>query len=138
MACEPSVIYDKYIELNNASWNKFEEIGFDFPVKKQGSGYYIYLIVRFNENFPQMSLSFNAELDAPGGEQRFRDYDIMIKDPYKNLQGESHNEYYEIKIPLHENYKFQETGIARIEISNRMSKYETPGLAGFGLIVEKE
>lgn len=67
------------------------------PLKKQGSGYYIYLIVRFNENFPQMSLSFNAELDAPGGEQRFRDYDIMIKDPYKNLQGESHNEYYEIK-----------------------------------------
>ncbi len=135
-SCGSQTVFEEYHTFEKQSWNKFKLLPFEFDVNSISGSYAVYMIIRYNRDFPQMTLSFNSELIGPDGEQRRRSIDIKLKDQHRNLLGADQSDYYEIKYPLYPDFKFNTKGICIIEFQNEMKKYETAGLIQIGLLVE--
>ena len=137
-ACDNKIHYDYFGEFKNKSWNRFSELNFEFPVNESENGYNIYLLIKFDELFSYDKLLINTAFYTPSGEERFTKYDIKVKDKNGEFIGEKKDNKIEMKFPLRKDFRFSKDGICKLDVENRMTKIETPGIIGIGIIVEKE
>lgn len=137
-ACDNKIHYDYSWKFKNKSWNRFSELNFEFPVNESGSRYNIYLLIKLDELFSGDELLINTAFYTPSGEERFTKYDIKVKDKNGEFIGEKQENQIELKFPLRKDFRFSKDGICRLEVGNRMTKIETHGIIGIGIIVEKE
>ena len=135
-ACDNNVHYNNFREFKNNSWNRFSELNFEFPVSQ--STYNIYLLIKFDETYSYDELLLNTAFYTPSGEERFTNYEIKVKNKNGEFIGEKQDNYIELKFPLRKGFRFSKDGISKIEIGNLMTKIETHGILGLGIIVEKE
>jgi hypothetical protein len=75
-------------------------------------------------------------MNLPSGEERIREYKLEVKDKEGGLLGEKKAGYYERFISIRKAMKLNETGLLKFEIENLMSKYYTPGIVEFGIVLE--
>jgi gliding motility-associated lipoprotein GldH len=136
-ACDSDRVYEKYEKFPDQSWNRFDNLEFEIPVGNINSTYDIYITIRHITQYPYKNLLITTILNTPSGEVRFMDYDLQIRDKEGKPLGESTDDRWEIKILLRKSFKFRKAGTFTIEIENRMSKMETTGILGIGVIVEK-
>ena len=137
-ACNNNIDYNNFKKFNNNSWNRFSELNFEFPVNKSGNGFNIYLLIKFDKSFSYDKLLINTAFYTPSGEERFTKYDIKVKDKNGEFIGEKKDNKIEMKFPLRKDFRFSKDGICKLDVENRMTKIETPGIIGIGIIIEKE
>ena len=137
-SCDNNIHYNYFEKFNNNSWNRFSELNFEFPVNESGIEYNIYLLIKFDESFSYDKLLINTAFYTPSGEERFTKYDIKVKDKNGEFIGEKQDDQIELKFSLRKDFRFSKDGICKLEVENRMTKIETPGIIGIGIVVEKE
>lgn len=118
------------------TWQRFIFLNFEFNIEKPDQAYDILVVLRYNDEFPSQALLVNLAMFLPSGEERVREYKLEIRDKEDNLLGEKKAGYYERIIPVRREMRFYEPGLLKFEIENLMTKYYTPGLVEFGIVLE--
>lgn len=134
--CHKEKSFSKVYNFDNNTWQRFDFLHFDFDIEKTDTPYDVVVVVRYTEDFPSQNLLFNLVMNMPSGEERIREYKIKIRDKEGNLMGETKAGYHEQYKTIRRQLRFSETGHLGFEIENLMTKYYTPGVVEFGMVLE--
>lgn len=134
--CKHDTSVSKIVAFENHSWERYNYLNFEFPIQNVENHYNILVLLRYNEDFPSQALDINFVMTIPSGEERIKEYLLHVRDKNELMLGEKKAGYYEQLFPIRKDMRFNETGLLKIEIENLMSKYHTPGLVEFGVVIE--
>jgi gliding motility-associated lipoprotein GldH len=120
----------------NNTWERFDFVTFDFTIEEEESVHNIYLLLRYNDDFPSEALLINFVMTMPSGEERIRDYKINLKEKDGTLSGVEKAGYHEKVFTIREGMRIAEAGNLNFEIENLMTKFFTPGIVEIGIVME--
>ena len=135
-SCNNDESVSQIYSFSNNTWQRFNFLNFDFPIEEEGHAYDIFILLRYTDDFPSQALLLNLVMMLPGGEERIRDYKLEVRDANKQLLGTKKAGYYERLIPVRRSFRISEAGLLKFEIENLMTKYYTPGMVEFGMVLE--
>ena len=136
-SCSTKPEFEQYHKFDNNTWNRFNFVNFEFPVTNTGQEYDVFVCFRYLPQYPEKKINFVLTIYTPSGEMRSSEHKLWLINEDGKLKGENKGDFIEVKIPVREEISFSETGIAKFEIENKMTKLNTPGIYEIGLIVEK-
>lgn len=119
----------------DATWKRFKFLEFTLPVKDISNAYDISVMITYSADFPAEALYVNLVMTLPSGEERIRDYNLILKDRDGNWLGTKTEGVYKIILPIRNDIRFNEKGLLKIEVENLMTKYHTPGVIDFGFML---
>ncbi len=134
--CDNDESVSQIYSFSNSTWQRFNYLNFDFPIEEDGHNYDIFVLLRYTDDFPSQALLINLVMTLPGGEERIREYKLEIKDDDKQLLGTKKAGYHERLISVRKAIRISEAGSLKFEIENLMTKYYTPGIVEFGIVLE--
>lgn len=123
--------------FENNSWNKFDNLSFNFNISDIESSYNFYLVIDHTSKLKTKKIPLSFYLKTPSGEERTLNYYIKLIDNNGNFIGEKIKENFNLTILMRKNYLFKKKGNVKIEIVNQLSKLETPGFVSVELIIKK-
>ncbi len=131
-----SVEFREYVEMDNMTWNRFNTLEFEVPVK-ENDVFDFKLFLRHHTDFPFDKLFVNITFYSPGGDIRSRDYDFDLKDYRGDWLANGMGELWDLEILIRKEMPFYENGICKVRVENKYSKLDTPGIIEIGIIVQK-
>lgn len=135
-ACDSNVVFKEYNKMDNISWNRFDHQNFELQVTK-GEKLDLYFSLRHHTDLPYKYIDVNVTFYTPDGETRSRDYHFRLIGTDLKWKGEGLGELWDIDLPIRKGMVFNESGICKVRIENKMNKVETPGIIEVGLIAVK-
>ncbi len=136
-SCNSSKIYEKHIDNDRITWNRFDVKTFNVDIKDISSKYDFYIAIRYISEIPFNYITVKFILYTPSGETRMMDEKIMLKDKAGNLLGDGMGDLYDLNSLARKDFQFTEPGVCKVEVSSTMSQLELPGIMQVGLIVKK-
>lgn len=136
-SCNHGKIYEKHIDIERITWNRFDVKTFEFEIKDVAGGYDFYIAIRHHTDIPLNFITARFTLYTPSGEVRTLDQKIMLKDKDGKLLGDGMGELWDVVHPAREDFRFTEPGMCKVEIASTMPKADLPGILQVGLIVRK-
>jgi len=137
-SCNSSKIYEKHIDNERITWNRFDVKTFQVDIKDISASYDFYVAIRHLTDFPLPYLTIRFTLYTPAGEMRTMEQKIFLKDKQGNLLGEGMGDLWDLLHLAREDFQFTEQGTCTVEISSTMSQADLPGIMQVGLIVRKK
>lgn len=137
LSCNNQKIFEQHKEFDKMSWNRFNILQFDVNVKDPESAYDILLAIRHLPEIRYKELKINMTIYSPSGAMRSADYILPMLDKDGNSISSCLGDLCDITIPIRNQFKFTEAGINRIEIENKFTKVDMPGIMEVGLIIKK-
>ncbi|MBN1198449.1 MAG: hypothetical protein JXA23_03785 [Bacteroidales bacterium] len=135
--CRQDVPDGVYHPFKDHRWQRFTILKFELPVKNSEKSYNIVFFARYDQDFPYTSLDFNMVMNTPTGEERIREFQLMVKDSDDHFLGTPDQGIYEGSIILSKDLYLNKEGMLRIEVENLIPRMETPGLLGVGIRLQK-
>lgn len=135
--CGKSKIYEKHYKMENLSWNRFRVLEYDVDVKNASKNYDLFIAIRHITEIPYRKIDVGCTIVTPSGETRYLEHGVLIKDKTDALLGDGMGDIWDLVVPLRTFFRFDEAGISKIELSNRMVKLETLGIMEVGLIIRE-
>ncbi len=123
--------------FTNVNWERFEHLNFELPLEHLDREYDISVVIKHTAKFPADALAVNVVMITPGGEERIKDYTLFLKDRDGNYIGYETDGIYNCLIKIRQGMRFQEIGMVKFDIENLMTKYHTPGIIEFGIVMEE-
>lgn len=136
ISCSGGTVFKEFIKMEKLSWNRFQVLKFNVPVKKNTS-YDFQVVIRHIPEVPFNGLPVNITLQTTSGETRSLDYTIRLKENDGKLKADCMGDLCDIIVTIKDDLRFTEDGICDVTLSNRMHKVESPGILEVGLIVKK-
>lgn len=136
-SCNSGKIYEKYIDIDRITWNRFDVKTFDVDIKDISANYSFYITIRHVSEIPFRYITISFTLYTPSGETRTLEQKILLKDDEDKLLGNGMGDLYDIVHLVRNNFKFTEPGVCKVEISSTMPQANLPGIMQVGLIVKK-
>jgi len=136
-SCDSTKIYEKHIDIERITWNRFDIKTFDVDIRDISFTYDFYIAIRHHTDIPIPFLNLRFTMYTPSGETRIMEQKIVLKDKEGKLQGNGLGELWDVLHLAREDFQFTEKGICTIEVSSTMSKADLPGILQVGLIVKK-
>jgi gliding motility-associated lipoprotein GldH len=136
-SCDSSKIYEKHIDIDRITWNRFDIKTYNIDIKDISAKYDFYVAIRYISEIPYKYITIKFILYTPSGETRIMDQKIMLKDKAGNLLGDGMGDLYDLNSLVRKDFQFTEPGICKVEVSSTMSQIELPGIMQVGLIVKK-
>ena len=134
-ACQHDNSVSQIRNFTDSTWQRFDFLNFDFQIETTDEPYDILVLLRTTEDFPSQALLINLVMNLPSGDERIREYKLEVKDKEGEMLGEKKAGYFERFISIRKQMKFNEPGLLKFEIENLMSKYFTPGVVEFGIVL---
>jgi gliding motility-associated lipoprotein GldH len=122
-----------YYPFKTHAWQRFNILKFELPVKRSEKPYTLVFFARHNEEYPYKSLDFSMIMNTPSGEERIREFQLMIRDADDKFLGTCEMEICEATIVLKKELYINKEGVLLIELENLIPRMETPGLLGVGI-----
>lgn len=135
-ACREDRSVSQIYNFTGNTWQRFNYLNFEFPIEEANQTYDVLAMLRVTEDFPSQALIFNLVMTLPSGEERIREYKIEVRDDDESMLGEKKTGYYERLMPIRKQMRLHNTGILKFEIESLMTKYHTPGVVEFGIVLE--
>jgi gliding motility-associated lipoprotein GldH len=136
-ACNSGNIYEKYIDNDRITWNRFDVKTFKVDIKDITAKYSFYVAIRHLTDIPFSYITISFTLNTPSGETRNLEKKIVLKDNDGKLLGNGMGDLWDITQLVRDNFEFSEPGICTVEISSTMPQANLPGIMQVGLIVKK-
>jgi gliding motility-associated lipoprotein GldH len=136
-SCNPRKIYEKHLDNDRITWNRFDVKTFKVDIKDISAKYAFYIAIRHLTDVPFRYLTINFTLYTPSGERRTMEQKIFLKDNKDNLLGNGMGDLWDLVHLVRDDFEFTEPGICTVEISSTMSQADLPGIMQVGLIVKK-
>ncbi len=134
--CYEDKSQSQVINFDGNTWQRFNFLNFEFPVEATEETWDFLVVFRATKEFPSQAIIFNMVMNMPSGEERIREFKINIRDKEDKMLGEQKAGYYEYILPVRRQVRFYETGSLKFEIESLMTKYYTPGVVEFGMVLE--
>ena len=135
-SCNKAPVYEKYLVMKDAIWDRFDHKGFEIPIEKVGKMYDITLSVRFNDRFAYDALPAYLILTTPSGEERMREITMKVRENNKFL-GKDEKSPEKINLVIWKSLQLDQTGSCKIDIENMIPKIQTEGIEELGIIVTR-
>ncbi len=135
-SCHEPTTFREYKKMENTSWQRFDFLNFEVPVKN-GDQLDFDLAIRHQTDFPYDVLWVNITFFGPDETSRSMDYELKFKDKDGNWKAEGLGDLWDIEFPIQKEMTFYKDGICKVRIENKMSKFKTPGIIEIGLIVKE-
>ena len=136
-SCDPGKIYEKHIDNERITWNRFDVKTFRVDIKDISSSYDFYVAIRHLTDVPLKYITIKSIIYTPSGETRMMEHKIMLKDDEGKLLGKGMGDLWDIVYLAREDLQFSEPGTCTVEISSTMMQTNLPGIMQVGLIVKK-
>ncbi len=128
-------VYEKYMKLKNASWDRFDIKHFDIPFDEAAKDFDITIIVHCTEKFKNDNLPLYVILTSPTGEETIRELSVPIRKSGK-LVTEPNGTKSESRVVLWKNLS-DIKGNYKISIENMNPVIQTEGIDEIGIVVTK-
>jgi gliding motility-associated lipoprotein GldH len=135
--CASRPTSDVYFTFRDNTWYRFNKLDFLVPVEKTDDLMDVVMYVRHNDDFPFRSLDFHMIMNTPSGEERIKEYHLILRDTTGKLTGTPEEKHYVSTMVLKRELRFMKTGTLEIELENLIPRMKTPGLIGIGIRLEK-
>lgn len=135
--CNKPVVFEKTVEFEDLIWNRFNHIIHEFSIDDLSATYDLKVLFTHTESYTTDHISMNITLYFPGGGMRSRDYEFKLQDSQLQWLGEFKNGIYTNEFLVISGVRFPDEGVSEIRIENKMTKFNTLGVASLGVIVEK-
>jgi len=132
--CRKGENYELYHRFSNKSWERFNLLSFEIPIKKTGM-YDVHLFARFTPDFQYEMLSFNMIMNTPAGEERIREYQMDVRSKTGDFINGCSGDSCEGSVLLKKELNISRPGVLKIEIENLTPRLLTEGILGVGVSV---
>jgi gliding motility-associated lipoprotein GldH len=136
-ACSHRKIYEKYLDNERITWNRFDVKTFKVDIKDISSKYAFYVALRHVTDVPINYINISFSINTSSGETRTIEQKILLRDNDGKLLGNGMGDLWDVVQLVRDNFEFTEPGICTVEISSRMPQANLPGVMQVGLIVKK-
>jgi gliding motility-associated lipoprotein GldH len=136
ISCREPAAFREYKKMDNISWNRFDILNFEVPVKN-GEQLDFDLAIRHHTDFPFETIWVNITFYSPDETMRSRDYELEFKNEDGKWKADGLGDLWDIEFPIIHGMSFYKDGICKVRVENKMSKFETPGIIEVGLIARK-
>lgn len=126
-----------YFSFRENTWYRFNKLDFLVPVEKTDDPMDVVMYVLHNEEFPFRSLDFHMIMNTPSGEERIKEYHLVMRDTTGKLTGTPEEDHFITTMILKKELHFMKAGTLEIELENIIPRMKTPGLIGIGIRLEK-
>jgi len=136
-SCGETELFEQYQKFDKQSWNRFNILKFNVPVKDTINKFDINISIRHFPEFSVKELPVNMTIYMPSGEMRTAEHLLTFNDKEGNELSECLGDLCDISFAVREDFVFPESGTVRIEIENKWPKLELPGIMEVGLIITR-
>jgi len=136
-SCNPRKIYEKHLDNDRITWNRFDVKTFNVDISDISSKYDFYVAIRYVSEIPLEYITIKFVLYTPSGERRTMEQKVLLKDKEGNLLGKGMGDLWDLDHLVRDNFEFTQPGICTVEISSTMPQSNLPGVMQVGLIVKK-
>jgi gliding motility-associated lipoprotein GldH len=138
ISCNSRNIYEKYIDNERITWNRFDVKTFNVDIKDISAKYDFYVAIRHHTDVPFHYINISFTIYTPSGEVRMMEHKIYLRDKEGRLLGDGMGDLWDVVYPARMGLELTEPGICKVEISSTMSQADLPGILQVGLVVRKE
>jgi gliding motility-associated lipoprotein GldH len=135
--CSRSIVFDETTYFEDLIWNRFNHVVHDFTIEDLSSTYDLKVKFSHTDSYISDHISMNITLYFSGGGMRSRDYDFRLQDSQLKWLGEEKNGLFTNEFLVISGVRFPEAGESQIRVENKMTKFNTLGVAAVGVVVEK-
>lgn len=136
-SCSGRPLFEQEFVFEDLIWNRFNIIEMEVPVENAEQLYDVYVLFVHSDVYPTDHIAMNITFYYPNGGMRSRDYEFRLQDVKLQWIGEKKGDYYSNYFPVNLGMRFPESGITRVRIENKMTKFNMAGIASVGLFVGK-
>lgn len=132
ISCDRLESVEVYHPFQHHTWQRFDILKFEIPIKPSKSGVDLILFTRLNPGFAQDTLGFNVIINTPAGEERIGGFLINTKSE-GDVSGRCKSDSCEHTIVLVRETIFTQGGILSVEVENLTPRMQTYGVKGVGI-----
>lgn len=121
-----------YHTFKDHTWSRFNILRFEIPVDSREKNYDVSLFIRHEKTFDFDAVDFNMIMTTPSGEERIREYHMIVRKRDGSFAGKCNNDSCEVTINLKTQLMLTK-GMLTLEIENLVPRLEVGGLLGIGV-----
>jgi len=135
-SCDHSAIYEQYISIQNATWEKEKEIQFTFQIEDSSIPYDLSVQIRNNNLYPYQNLWLFSSEVLPNGILQKDTIECVLADDFGKWYG-SGISLFQSSFPIRTNYTFPTGGEYTFTFRQGMRNDVLSGIQEIGFRVEK-
>ena len=137
-SCDSNKVFEEYIEVENANWQKENIASFEFIAKDTITAHNIYINIRNTGDYLYSNLYLFVTMKGPNGGILKDTVNCILADNRGKWLGSGVGDLWDLQIPYVGGFKFAQTGsyIISYEQAMRVEK-GLKGITDIGLRVEK-
>lgn len=137
VACNPNLVYEEYIEVNEGLWSKDSLMIFEVPVADTVQQYNMYFNIRNNIDYKYSNLWLFVEIEQPDGKSISDKFEIALADPSGKWLGKGFSGLKTREAIYRRNIFFPVSGDYKIKVRQGMREDNLGGISDVGLRIEK-
>ena len=132
-ACKGPEPEELYYPMPEKSWDRYNILRFELPVKEKGVTADVVLFGIFNDQFEYQTLNFSMNMKTPSGEERINEFEWKIRTKEGTFEGEKTERGQMVSILLKRQLNLADTGLLILDIENLVPRLRTLGVEGIGI-----
>lgn len=136
-ACDRNKIFESYKDIKNNRWEQNNVVVFETEIEETSALYDIELALRHTSYYTWANLRVNFTIVYPGGSERTKDYNFVLRNEDGSFKGEGMGDLWDINFPLMKKISLNEKGKYIFKVQNIMPKIYTDDIMQIGLIIRK-
>ena len=137
-SCDSNKVYEEYIEVKNAVWEREQVANFEFDSKDTESPHNLYINIRNSGDYPYSNLYLFVTIKGPDGQFNTDTINIVLQDKRGKWYGKGVGDLYDYQKPFIGGFKFAQEGKYLISLEQAMRvENGLKGITDVGIRVEK-
>lgn len=136
-ACEPGLILDENLKIENAQWEREKTANFEFEIEDSTGVYEIYLNFRHGGEYPYQNLYLFTETFGPLGLTAKDTAQMLLADNRGRWLGKGIGDIFDYQFKYKEGQLFPAKGSYRFKIEQAMYDKVLDNVTNVGLTIKK-
>lgn len=136
-ACDSDRVFDAYVTVPDAGWNKDSLAVFDVDIKNADMVYNLYLNIRNQSDYPNSNLWLFVDVISPSGIIQRDTVDCILADKTGRWLGSGWGSMYQVNAPYRFGVKFPEIGNYQFRLCHGMRTETLDGIHNIGIRIER-
>ena len=137
LSCDSNKVFEEYIEVENANWQKENIASFEFIAKDTTTAHNLYINVRNTGGYPYSNLYLFVTMQGPDGGLLKDTVNCILADNRGKWLGNGVGDLWDLRIPYVGGFKFAQSGSYIVSLEQAMRVEDgLKGITDIGLRVE--
>lgn len=137
LSCDPSRVYDKFKDIDDAKWNVNEHVKFDVQIDDTVSYNNVYINIRNSGDYKYCNLYMFISTIYPDHKVSVDTVECILADGEGKWLGKGLGDIKDNQLLLKKALRFHQTGIYSFEFEQAMRVDDLEGIKSIGIRIEK-